>query len=522
MCVKMLDLMHDAIIPVEDAGNQTVTTLPGVLAKLCRDEVGGFPGLAAHQAQAWYHLLAQLGALALRPRGLDTPPRDPSVWRDLILRLSTESAESAWSLVVPDTTRPAFLQPPTNKLDKFKPPIETPDALDVLVTAKNHDRKQARAVAAEPHHWLYALVTLQTVQGFSGRGNPGIARMNGGFSSRVLVDRRPSARWGQRVVRAIRMLLARRAEVLRAVPTIFRAEGGLALTWLRDWDTDGQLTMSELDPYFVEVCRRVRLTGTVAGQIAARVRPAVRNRVNAKHLKGSVGDPWVPVRRSDGAALTVGAGGFNYRLVQRILFSSSEFSRPLALERLRTELSGDSEIHMAALVRGQGKTEGLHVRVIPLPRTSAAAFDPSTEAGDRSLPLEEMSKAMVGLAAEARKVLRRATLVYLQGPDGTDFQRPDASSVLAAYERDVDNRFFGFLFRAPSAGMDAIDEEWQKFLLETVKRLARELVWGRMTPPASRREKARAASTGVLFSGLRKHLPRAFPATDDDDKEISR
>ena len=509
----MLNLLTDPVIPVErakDARDTMAVSLPDLFRSLRADEVECFPGLAAHQAQAWYQFLAQLGAVALRHGGLAEPPSDPRVWRDLFSGLAPGCADTAWSLVVDDSTRPAFLQPPTGMITAFKCVAETPDALDILVTAKNHDRKQSQARGGEPHLWLYALVALQTTQGFSGRGNHGIARMNGGFSSRVLVDRRPGPRWGLRLVRAIRMLLARRNDVLRHAPGHYRSERGLALTWLRRWDTDAQLQMRELDPYFIEVCRRIRLRGTTDTSVRGWARPTGKPRVNARLLKGNLGDPWVPIKRHGAAALTVSGSGFDYRLAHRILFDDQEFRPPLSLRAMPWERNSDSELHMAVLVRGQGKTEGLHERVIPLPQSCAAAFDSTSKDDDERPSLSALSEHMVKLAADVRTVLRQTVLVFLQGPDDPDFRKPDASPVLGKFDRTVDQRFFGHLFDSSWTGVDRADLEWQRHLRGLAIRLARKEVWGRMTPPSSRREKARAASEAVLFGGLRKRVPRAF------------
>ncbi len=517
----MFDLLSDRIVPVDSAGERVSVTLPRLFSQLGRDAVDGFPGLAAHQAQAWYQFLAQLGALALLHGRLEELP-DDDVWRSLLTDLTPHCADTAWSLVIEDPTSPAFLQPPTATIQTFKLAAETPDRLDVLVTAKNHDRKRAQAVEGEPHLWLYALVTLQTAQGFSGRGNPGIARMNGGFSSRVLVDRRPNPRWGPRVVRAIRMLLKRRAEILGNVsPDVYRADGGLTLTWLRDWDTDVPLRMAELDPFFIEVCRRVRLTATSEGRIAALARPANAPRVDAQALKGNLGDPWVPINlgKGDPSSLTVSGNGFDYRLAQRIMFNR-ELKRPLALKQLPGEKNRDTEIHMAVLVRGQGKTEGLHERVIPLPQSIAAhlSLDADEDDDKQAATLADLSEDMVALAGEARKVLRQAVLVYLQGPEHPNFQKSDAVPVVAKYDRTIDEHFFDHLFAAPEIRSDEASRTWQRFLADEAFRLARD-VWRKTAPPSARREKARAASEAVLFGGLRKRLPEAFP--EHDSKEVS-
>ena len=202
----------------------------------------------------WFEFLAQLGALTALHQGSRVLPGEAETWSTTLAGLAGDAAASAWSLVGGTPEKPAFLQPSTSRFGEYKRFATTPDGLDVLVTAKNHDRKRAQAIGGDTHLWLYALVNLQTQQGYSGRGQPGVARMNGGFASRVLVDRRPNDRWGQRVERAIRMLLTRRDEVFRSVDqALYRSAEGLALTWLRDWDEDQMLSLSELDPYFIEV-----------------------------------------------------------------------------------------------------------------------------------------------------------------------------------------------------------------------------------------------------------------------------
>ena len=523
----MHDLLTCPIVPVVHGGNTGSVTLPGLYAALAGDAVDSFPGLAAHQAQAWYQFSAQLGAVALHKGGRETLPAEADEWRALIAALTPECADTAWSLAVSDPTRPAFLQPPTTRIASFRECARTPDRLDVPVTAKNHDRKQAQAVDGAPHHWLYALLALQTAQGYSGRGNLGIARMNGGLSSRVLVDRRPGPRWGPRVCRAIRMLLARREDVLRrAGDDLFRHRDGLALMWLRPWDDDAQIGVGDLDPYFIEVCRRIRLDPGRDGRLRAVGMGSKFTRVDAKALKGNLADPWVPVvldPKKGAPALTVGPGGFDYRLAQRILLQHRELQLPLSMKKLCGERGEDSEIHMAVLVRGQGKTEGLHERAISLPCSIAEQLtvepDPNDDA--EPAPLAALSEYMVVRAGDARTVLRRAVLVYLQGPENPDFQNKIADPITARYDRAIDELFFEFLFDPQWTGdFKAAREAWQKILLRQAERLARE-VWAFAAAPGARREKARAASEAVFYGGLRKRLPDAFAAADDSQEDIA-
>ena len=109
-------------------------------------------------------------------------------WAKLIRGLTPDfPGDEPWQLVVDDITKPAFMQPParsTERASDYKNTVSTPDELDMLVTSKNHDLKSAVADQASVDDWIFALITLQTMEGFAGAGNYGISRMNGGMSSR--------------------------------------------------------------------------------------------------------------------------------------------------------------------------------------------------------------------------------------------------------------------------------------------------------------------------------------------------
>ena len=87
------------------------------------------------------------------------------------------------------------MQPPASSADKlgeYKNTVGTPDELDMLVTSKNHDVKSAVAESASANDWIFALISLQTSEGFSGAGNYGISRMNGGLGCRPAFSISPS------------------------------------------------------------------------------------------------------------------------------------------------------------------------------------------------------------------------------------------------------------------------------------------------------------------------------------------
>ena len=160
-------------------------SLPSLYALLAQDRVVDFPALRPHQRHAWHAFLAQLATVALDRNGYENYPESAIQWESLLRGLTPEyEAAEPWCLVVDDSRQPAFMQPPApTGLADFRRFIETPDDLDVLVTSKNHDVKQSVALQGEAEDWVFALVDLQTMSGFLGAGNYGIARMNGGFSS---------------------------------------------------------------------------------------------------------------------------------------------------------------------------------------------------------------------------------------------------------------------------------------------------------------------------------------------------
>ena len=254
------NLLADPIIRTLDGqSSQSICSLPEVYERLAADNIASFPALRPHQRHAWHALLCQLGALACIRSGLAAPPASAAAWLAALRKLTPDDADDApWHLITPPD-RPAFLQAPVpgGKLDGFKL-VETPDGLDMLVTAKNHDVKAARAAASQPGDWLFALMTLQTMEGFLGAGNYGVSRMNGGFANRPGIGVAPPGGLGAHVMRDIRRLIAIREATLDANDQY--DENGLALVWLEPWDGIAEIPLKRLDPYYIEICRRVRLT----------------------------------------------------------------------------------------------------------------------------------------------------------------------------------------------------------------------------------------------------------------------
>ena len=352
-----MNLLEDGLIRT-DCGELSLTE---TLAALCRDDIRSFPALRHHQTPVWHAFLVQLAALALDAAGFAEPPGDAKGWRSALRGLTPDWPEDEpWRLVT-SADRPAFLQPPVpgGDLAPFKRRVDTPDALDVLVTSKNHDLKAERIAQAQPDDWIFALVSLQTQEGQMGRGNYGIARMNGGYGSRPFLGIAPEGGPGARFRRDLRILL-RPTNAPRW--TDWGSRRQVRLVWLEPWDGKQQLHVDELHFLFIEVCRRVRLAAEKDGRIFALVANSEAARVLAKDLKGVTDDPWAPVETGAETKLfTLSTKGFSWQTMRELLFSAGDsrskrvYRRP-DLARVQPEDGDRVEIVAAGLARGQGKT----------------------------------------------------------------------------------------------------------------------------------------------------------------------
>ena len=338
-------------------------SLPEVYAALMADEVEAFPGLRPHQRHAWHAFLVQLGTMAMHKAGLGAPPEDATEWAGLIRGLTPDFPnDEPWQLVVGDITKPAFMQPPASSEDRggdYKSTVGSPDELDMLVTSKNHDLKAAVASSAEVDDWVFALITLQTMEGFSGQGNYGISRMNGGLGCRPAFSLTPSTRPGSHARRDTGVLLERREKLLEDLPL---REGGADLLWTRTWDGTKveALPLSQLDPLYIEICRRVRLRLEPGEALYATRATSRAARIEAKALNGRTGDPWTPINRKEGKSLTLASGGFTYKRTVEYL-TSSNWELPILFAPTDSEIRspGAMQLVARAMVRGRREDGGL-------------------------------------------------------------------------------------------------------------------------------------------------------------------
>ena len=458
----MHSLLDDPLLRVRrpDASVQD-SSLPQILHRLTQDDIRSFEALQAHQQQAWHSFLVQLAAMAVARETGGTPPDTVTAWRDALVGLA-DGDEAAWHLVVADASKPAFLQSPVpeDSLDDagYKADVPTPDQLDVLITSKSHDVKARRIRHPRPEHWIYALVTLQTMEGFLGRGNYGIVRMNGGFGNRPFLGFANDLSWGARFRRDLDVLLAEREPLAERY-----ALDGHPLLWTAPWDgaKDSAIPLDECDPYFLEICRRIRFQQEGSDLVCWRANTKGQRVDAPDSLNGDTGDPWTPIEKSDGKALTLSGDGFTYERLQAIVFEG-EYARPPALQFRDTD---DDNMYLVAqaLVRGQGKTEGLHHRIVPVPNKALPALRKKSE---REQMAQRAQNRVERVQETQRSVLYPAIGTLLGGGDTDAIEFDDVAPWLDAFDRAVDARFFDALWASVEMNDTEARRHWESLLWE--------------------------------------------------------
>ncbi|AHJ65828.1 Hypothetical protein GbCGDNIH4_1693 [Granulibacter bethesdensis CGDNIH4] len=441
----MYCLLSHPVFRVVTRTETHVLTLPGALAALMLDKVDNFTALRPHQQHAWHMFLAALGAIALHRADQSAIPETEEKWKDLLLDL-TDQAEEPWSLIVDDLSKPAFLQPPVpeGKREVLKNTVYTPDALDILITAKNFDLKAEVAVEAGLDEWVFALVSLQTMQGYSGATKYGIARMNGGFSARPFLGLAlPKGGIGAHLRRDIRAMLAGRGKLL----DMYRDydDEGLALLWLEPWDGKTSLSLDQLDPWFIEICRRVRLIKGVDQPIVALAVGSSAARIEAKAYNGITGDFWAPVYDSEGKSFSLDARGFSYRVLCKLLFGEKK-QRAARLPQSMQLLPDEQDMILVArgMVRGQGKTEGFHERIIPTQRRIIDAINDDA----RRLELAEIADKQQQEVAQIISALRLGcAVVYAGGKDPSNDDYAYAGPYIDRLQAEAEADFFTIIHK---------------------------------------------------------------------------
>lgn len=354
---------------VDAEGGARSGDLADVLAAMNANRVDSFPALRPHQADAWHMLLVQLGVLATEKAG-GAMPESASAWRAALLALTPEHPNGEpWRLVVDDVSKPAFMQPPMletdfslNKKTKRRlNSVSTPDDIDTIVNGMSHEIKSGIMQDARDDDWLFALVTLQTTQGSLGAGSLAVSRMNGGYASRSTMRIVPPGGASASFLRDASILLRERK-------TLAGDRGNMPspLLWLQPFraSLDDVPRSLDLDPLYIEVCRRIRLDRRSDGALKAWIgsNPPTPS---AASEKGVTGCPWTPIML-EGEKRSYTPGDDNdWRSVSR-MFDAEKVEIPL-LARTHPEDVDGSIVRLAGMKRGQGVTSRFDILQTVLP-----------------------------------------------------------------------------------------------------------------------------------------------------------
>ena len=520
----MHNLLTEPVIRFNHSNNGIVqASLPEVYTALMSDEVDAFPALRPHQRHAWHAFLVQLGVISMQKAGLTEPPEDADEWHRIIRCLTKDEFpdDEPWSLVVDDITKPAFMQPPASSSAKlaeylYKPkkgkyeakngekkPITTPDSLDMLVTSKNHDLKSAIAAHADPDDWIFALISLQTMEGYGGKFNYGISRMPSGYGNRPAFSLTPSARPGSHFRHDLIELLKHRQTILDEYPMF---DSGIGLLWTVPWDgTKAQKKLiSELGPFYIEVCRRIRLRLSINKLIAVRANSDDRRIEDAK---GLTGDPWMPVSNNTNPKGTPPAfltqRRFGYERVVDGLFSG-DWKQPLLLSRMSSVSSDSQDMHLVArgMVRGEGGTAGYHERIVTFRRQSIQIFG---RPGGQAL-LSDIARERIEQIGKTKDALRYAIAVFLANgetdrknikPENWELATPKSNNL----DEIVDARFFKDLqdeFQvADPEERERIRNRWLRIIVAKAEGVLNDAIQS-LPCPYSRRHKCLVRAEGVF------------------------
>ncbi len=329
--------------------------------------------------------------------------------------------------------------------------------------------------------------------------------MNSGRGTRACFGVTPSLAWHAHVQRDV--LAACNAQ---DSPPVDYSERGLACVWVEPWDGAESISLTMLDKLFVEICRRIRVQRESRGLSFMRSTSKAR-RLDAEVFLGNVGDLWTPVDLERGAALTLTAldrnkrpkAALSYSRIADVLFDE-QWKKPVAL-RVSAE-DGDEPIALArALVRDQGKTQGLHERTVFLPKKARARI----ATADGRMTLGKLSKDRIETAGILRRSLHHALCAYLQGgADKLNFDDNRADSHLDAVDDAIDAEFFPRLFKDIDLDSAEASKSFETWLFQ-LGRDALERAFDSLPTAAARRERAIASAEARFFGGVRKNLPNA-------------
>ena len=500
-------------------------SLPGLLHHLVNaahaPPVDGlYPNLRPHQFHLWHMFLCQLAALALWNTPGQTLPTSKSEWLQALRRLTPEfphdepwRLHGAWN-------KPAFLQPsadsslaPENDQAKWKA-IHAAPCLDIPTSTKNHEVPKNSLWHAPAEHWLYALACVQTGDNYQGVGHHRASRMNGVHRNFVSLALDPSGTGSWCPASAWLRDTQRILELRNNAPP---PPGLPALLWTLPWPQGACLHIQDVDPLYIEVCRRIRLQPApdTAQQdperaCIARHHPSPKTRFHPDDLrttKGLVCDPWTPeVHARPPKALTIPPSGISIRLLASLMtgtYNEHQLVLPPLAKRAPAEQGSPAVLLVHAVLRDKAKTSGLLQLRLPIP---AGVDLPLPPCGPHAILLHQALQDM--RAARTATEYALARLVSRDArPEPRHFDVAKTHLVAHTFENSLHPRLFEQVLAHPNTGCaETSRQAIRKLLLSTATS-----AFDRLAPKAQ----APAAITRLQIRHARQRLQHRLQTSFD-------
>lgn len=507
-------------------------SLPGLMLALGKDAVRDFPALRPHQRHPWHAFLVQLAAITLNHAGRNELFDSEEAWREALLNLSPNDTDgAAWCLISP-YDRPAFMQAPVpgGSVLGWESDRPTPDSLDdVLVTSRNHDLKQARVRNAEIDDWIFALISLQTQAPCPGGGGTiyGVTRMNGGASSRPGVGIAVPGQIGSRWKRDVFVALNSRAKIVDNFG--FPPSEGIGLMWLIPWggaETDA-LPFLSLDPFFIEISRRVRLVERGGNIFAVRASSKMRIiKSQAEKLHGDTGDLWTPIditKVNEPKSLGMSESGFSYKKMASLAFGPG-YLRPPAQVIQPSDPKSGLFLVARAIASGQSKTAGYHERAIPISEKMSFLIRKDID------QLAAMSKKRIEMISSVAGILKKSLNVLFDGgkrreglwkpPSGIEEK---TKRYLNIFDDIEDARFFNdLIFEVNEMEQQDIFSSWQRDVLKRGEKILHD-AFSSGPQSGEQRYRASACALGLFRKLVADHFPEhaTYYCQQSTNKELT-
>ena len=177
----------------------------------------------------------------------------------------------------------------------------------------------------------------------------------------------------------------------------------------------------------------------------------------------------------------------------------------MGLTEAEQRSNDEMQLVARAMVRGQGKTEGYHERVIPLREKTVRAF--GRAGGPKELG--ELARERIDQVGKTQRILSHAIQVFIARGDEAKVsqeQRTLARPWLNRLHDTVDAGFFGDLqteFEAEAADRESIRNQWLRdFVIANARDLLHDAE-DSLPCPAISRYRARVSADGLFEGRLR-------------------